>query len=329
PLTRVVRRPSSLAGATGMIRRAARRSAPSLAAWSSGPRPKAIRAAVYSRNAPKIYRAQPKRFSAAAPSAMNIPRSRRARRIGSRRTRMWSSRGTAERPIRTTKMNRLSTERLYSVSQPAKNWPAAPGRAIQVRAMPNSTARATTAAVPSKASRRPGSCARRLPTTRSAATRRIRPATVAAQPQRGTSIRSMIWAARRSAWSLAGVQRADLSGPGQVGGSEDADDRAIITDNERVAQGVQRSQDGRPHGHVGQHGGQRLIRRRRHDVRHRGGDVGEARRVTVLGPDGGKLAQRDQPGEPAGNVAGRGCAGGDGQPRPGTFSIEELPDRLP
>jgi hypothetical protein len=80
---------------------------------------KASRPAVNSRIAPKMYSTQSNRFSAAAPAAMNTARSTRAMPMPSSSTRLRSSAGTAERPISRTKTNRLSRDRLYSVSQPA------------------------------------------------------------------------------------------------------------------------------------------------------------------------------------------------------------------
>ncbi len=53
-------------------------------------------------------------------------------------------------------MNKLSSDRLYSVSQPAKNCRAAAGSPIQPSPRPNTTASATTAAVHSADSRSPG-----------------------------------------------------------------------------------------------------------------------------------------------------------------------------
>jgi hypothetical protein len=143
----------------------------------------------------------------------------------------------------------------------------------------------------------------------------------------------MTWTLRGSAGSQVGVQCANLSGSSHVCGSEQASEGAIVTENQSVAHRVLRRQRRRRHGHTGQHAGERLIRRRRHDVRDRGGDVGEARRITALGPDGGKLAQREDPGEQAVDVAEResGRAGFSQAclRRTGTFAIEERPDRLP
>jgi hypothetical protein len=63
---------------------------------------------------------------------MRMPRSTSASTIPTLSTRSWSFGGTENRAISTMKTKRLSTLRLYSVSQPATNWPAYDG--------PNSTA---------------------------------------------------------------------------------------------------------------------------------------------------------------------------------------------
>ena len=55
----------------------------------------------------------------AAPAAMNPPRMTSARTMPISSTFCWSCRGTANRAMMITKTKRLSTERLYSVSQPA------------------------------------------------------------------------------------------------------------------------------------------------------------------------------------------------------------------
>ena len=89
-------------------------------AGSGGPpTPAAIRTAVTSSTAPNMYSTQSKRFSAAAPAAMNTPRSSRARPIPASSTRLRIRAATPDRPISRTNTNRLSSERLYSVSQPA------------------------------------------------------------------------------------------------------------------------------------------------------------------------------------------------------------------
>jgi hypothetical protein len=103
----------------------------------------ASRTAVISSIAPNRYSTQPNRFSAAAPAAMNIPRSSRASRMPSSSTRLRSWGGTAERPISRTNTNRLSRDRLYSVSQPAKNCPDAREPATAPSSTPNSAPSAT------------------------------------------------------------------------------------------------------------------------------------------------------------------------------------------
>ncbi|CPU64551.1 Uncharacterised protein [Mycobacteroides abscessus] len=55
----------------------------------------------------------------AAPARMNAPRRTSATMIPTMRTRCCCSRGTAKRAMMMTNTNRLSTERLYSVSHPA------------------------------------------------------------------------------------------------------------------------------------------------------------------------------------------------------------------
>jgi hypothetical protein len=50
--------------------------------------------------------------------------------IPTRRTFCWLSRGTANRDMMITKTKRLSTLRLYSVAQPARNSPAVSGPAV-------------------------------------------------------------------------------------------------------------------------------------------------------------------------------------------------------
>ena len=55
----------------------------------------------------------------AAPAAMKAPRMTRASTMPISSTFCWYCRGTAKRPMMITKTKRLSTERLYSVSQPA------------------------------------------------------------------------------------------------------------------------------------------------------------------------------------------------------------------
>ena len=58
---------------------------------------------------------------AAAPTAMKMPRMISASTMPTIRAVCWYCFGTANLPRMMMKMNRLSTEREYSVSQPAKN----------------------------------------------------------------------------------------------------------------------------------------------------------------------------------------------------------------
>ena len=60
-----------------------------------------------------------KRSITAAPSRMKIPRSTSAMMMPTISASCCSFRGTWKRAMMITKTNRLSTERLYSVSQPA------------------------------------------------------------------------------------------------------------------------------------------------------------------------------------------------------------------
>ena len=76
------------------------------------------------RNAPKRKKIQENRSIAAAPRAMKIPRKIRARMMPTISANCCRCRGTFIAPMMMTKMNRLSIDRLYSVSQPAKNSPA-------------------------------------------------------------------------------------------------------------------------------------------------------------------------------------------------------------
>ena len=68
-----------------------------------------------------------KRLISSAPSTMKTPRSTSATMIPTISAVCCSSRGTENRDRMITKTNRLSTERLYSVSQPAVNSVAGSG----------------------------------------------------------------------------------------------------------------------------------------------------------------------------------------------------------
>src|SRR6266851_426845 len=163
---------------------------------------------------------------------MNAPRRTRAKTTPSSKTRPWYCPGTAERPMSRTKINRLSRDRLYSVSQPAKNWPAAGASAATARTPPNTTARAVTPRVQSAASRRLGRLGRRPLSVRSAATTAARTAIVAAHSPSGTCRGSMGWPKPRgSASRPPEVQRAQLAGPRLVARArprERSDDPAAI-----------------------------------------------------------------------------------------------------
>ncbi len=67
---------------------------------------------------------QENRLIAAAPTAMKTARKISARMMPTVSAYCCSSRGTASLDMMIRKMNRLSTDRLYSVSHPAKNSPA-------------------------------------------------------------------------------------------------------------------------------------------------------------------------------------------------------------
>ena len=58
---------------------------------------------------------------ATAPSAMNMPRNTSASTMPTSSASCWYFRGTLKLAMMMRKMNRLSTDRLYSVSHPAKN----------------------------------------------------------------------------------------------------------------------------------------------------------------------------------------------------------------
>src|SRR5215471_15034526 len=134
---------------------------------------------------------------------------------------------------------RLSSDRLYSVSQPAKNWPAAtPLPAVAISA-PNSTASATVAPVQSAASARPSGPRRRALTKRSAPRRTARAATVAAQAQRGTW-RMLITSGRPP----SPPEPADLTGPPEVFGGQHPGRRAVAGDDQRVPGRVERGRGG-------------------------------------------------------------------------------------
>ena len=86
---------------------------------------------------------QSKREIASAPSAMKMPRITSAKATPMSSTFCWYCLGTENLAMMIRKTNRLSTDREYSVSQPAKNSP--PGRppAATDSPTPNRTARLT------------------------------------------------------------------------------------------------------------------------------------------------------------------------------------------
>ncbi len=77
---------------------------------------------------------------AAAPTAMNAPRKTRASTMPMSSAFCWYSRGTPNLLMMMMKMNRLSTDSEYSVSQPAKNSVPYRGPANTQTPMPKSTA---------------------------------------------------------------------------------------------------------------------------------------------------------------------------------------------
>ena len=76
------------------------------------------------RNAPNRKNTQLKLWIAAAPAAMNAPRKISASTMPTISANCCRCRGTFSLAMMMMKMNRLSTDRLYSVSHPAKNSPA-------------------------------------------------------------------------------------------------------------------------------------------------------------------------------------------------------------
>jgi hypothetical protein len=89
------------------------------------------------RNAPKMKNTQENRAMAAAPTAMKMPRKISAKMMPTIRANCCRCRGTFRVPMMMTKMNRLSMDKLYSVSQPAKNSPAYRGPETAQTPRPN------------------------------------------------------------------------------------------------------------------------------------------------------------------------------------------------
>src|SRR5215831_21155821 len=286
------------------------------------------------RNAPKMYSTQANWCSAAPPSPMRMPRSTRASRIPSSRTRPWYWRATPELLISRTNTRRLSSDRLYSVSQPAKNWPAAtPLPAVAISA-PNSTASATVAPVQSAASARPSGPRRRALTKRSAPRRTARAATVAAQAQRGTW--RMLMASGRPP---SPPEPADLTGSPEVFGGQHPGRRAVTGDDQCVPGRVERGRGGGTDGQPREQLSHRLIECGGDHVGDRGGDVSEPEPVPLVGRHQRQLAEREHPGRVAVEVPQREgqCTAGvqprtrpAGLPVPGCRpAIEERLHRLP
>ena len=121
-------------------------------------------------------------------------------------TRLRCRGGTADRPISSTNTNRLSRDRLYSVSQPAKNWLDARAPAVAPTATPNSAPSATMPAVHSAASASPGSRPRRVLTIRSATATATTTPRATPHSQIGTG---RVWIGE----DAAAVSRVHLPGP--------------------------------------------------------------------------------------------------------------------
>src|SRR5436190_5859165 len=198
---------------------------------------------------------------------MSRPRSSRASRIPSKSTRPWYRRATPELLISRMNTSRLSSDRLYSVSQPAKNWPAAAPLPTVATSAPNATASAIVPAVHSAASPSRSGPRRRALTKRSAPRRTPRAATVAAQAQRGTCRTLM------ASGSLSLREPADLSGPPEVVGGQQPGRGAILGEHQRVPGRVQGGRGGGTDGQPCEQLSQRLIGRGGDHLRSRGGHV--------------------------------------------------------
>src|SRR5215470_11672769 len=241
------------------------------------------------RNAPKRYSTQANCCRATPPTAMSAPRNSRASRIPIIRTRPWYWRGTPELLISRRNTSRLSSDRLYSVSQPAKNWPAAaplPARAISA---PNATASATVPAVHSAASPSRSGPRLRALTNRSAPRRTPRAATVAAQAQRGT------WRTLMASGSRpAPGEPADLGGAPEVVGGQHPGRGAILGEHQRVPGRVQGGRGGGTDRHPGEQLPQRLIGCGGDHLGRRGGHVHEPQLGTAVRWHQRQLAEREQ-----------------------------------
>src|SRR5215468_37222 len=263
------------------------------------------------RNPPKRYSTQANRCRAAPHTAISAPRSSRASRIPSSSTRLWYRRSTPELLISRMNTRRLSSDRLYSVSQPAKNWPAAaplPARAISA---PNATASATVPAVHSAASPSRSGPRRRALTNRSAPRRTPRAATVAAQAQRGT------WRTLMASGSLPAPHKpAVLAGPPEVVGGQHPGRGAILGQHQRVPGRVHGGRDGGTDGQPREELSQGLIGGGGDHVGDRGCHVGEPQPVTLARRHQRQLAEREHPRRVAPEVPqreGRRAAGRHGR----------------
>src|SRR5215831_7387184 len=275
------------------------------------------------RNPPKRYSTQANCCRAAPPTAMSTPRSSRASRIPSSSTRLWYRRATPEPLISRMNTRRLSSDRLYSVSQPAKNWPAAAPLPTVATSAPNATASAIVPAVHNAASPSRSGPRRRALTKRSAPRRTARAATVAAQVQRGT------WRTLMASGSLPSPrQPAGLGGPPEVVGSQHPGRGAIVGENQRMPGRMQGGRDGGTDGQPREQLSQRLIGGGGDHVGDRGGHVGEPQPVTLTRWHQRQLAEREHPSRVPPEVPqreGRRAAGRH-VPRP---VVEERLHRVP
>src|SRR5262245_35256540 len=146
--------------------------------------------------------------------------------------------------------SRLSSDRLYSVSQPAKNWPAAAPLPTVAISAPNATASAIDPAVHSAASPSRSGPRRRALKKRSAPRRTARAATVAAQAQRGT------WRTLMASGPLPYPRQP--AGPPEVVGGQHPGRGPILGENQGVPGRVQSGRDGRTAGQPREQLSQRL-----------------------------------------------------------------------
>src|SRR5215469_16337595 len=294
-------------------------------------------------SAPNRYSTQANWCRAAPPTAMSAPRSTRASRIPSSRTRPWYRRATPELLISRTNTSRLSSDRLYSVSQPAKNWPAAVPLPATATSAPNPTASAIVAAVHSAASPSPSGRRRRAPTKRSAPRRTARAATVAAQAQMGT-LRTLM----ASGPPPSARQLAELAGPPEVVGREHPGRGTVVANDQRMPGRVQRGRGRGADGQPCEQPSHRLVQGGGDHLAERGGHVEEPQLVPAVSWDQRQLAEREQPGRVPLEVPqreSRGAAGPQARRSAGhraarhravgrraagrRAAVEERPHRLP